>query len=629
MREKAKSRGCFSHSSKGRGKGKGKKSGKGTWNTWDQQQRRRPLAERIANSSCKPCGQKAHWRRECPRREELKTETTLFTPMDEANDLPEIFAVVPEDAVLYHEDDDPTAEAQWSGPKGQGCPQKIHSLETCFMVSPKVRHALPFETVLARTLLMLDRTTRAARMTPQRPKTDAGKQRVQDTAMVVTEGAEGVLDTGASRTVIGSGKVAAMIQGLDPECRRKIRKVKSGITFRFGNSGTLTSEHALLLPCAQSTWVRVEVVPGNTPLLISNRLLRDLDAVIHVKKSVVITGDGRRIPTRFDERGLTIVDLTDFLKAPPEASLCVKHVSPEKNGPQKNVEVNPEPSQPAPHRAASDAAPNPMQTQQRPTAKRTHPEEAEEDVDQPISIQPQPLGEQSQTPYSLSTLSPLISQHAVRDEPSGAAHEGGHAGGGPRSTTLGQRGCHPADEQLVLSQFVDVEFQKPPGTSSLRAWGETVLPAGKYKGKTHERQDAGRHLARREDGQKGNSRAGAPASAGVWRRDGREVSSEASDCVQESWKPTCTVSEVCDRIDNKVLESEDKLRHSDREIREPLPRYRLPQMDVLEISMNGHNPLKEAVQRRGGRAINVCPGSSKKECGSWLLCTNRDICGLT
>ena len=111
---------------------------------------------------------------------------------------------------------------------------------------------------------------------------------VHDTAMVVTEGAEGVLDTGAGRTVIGSGKVAAMFQGLDPECRRKVRKLKSGITFRSGNSGTLTSEHALLLPCARSTWVRVEVVPGSTPLLISNRLLIDLDAVIHVKKGFVI-----------------------------------------------------------------------------------------------------------------------------------------------------------------------------------------------------------------------------------------------------------------------------------------------------------------------------------------------------
>ena len=172
-------------------------------------------------------------------------------------------------------------------------------------MSPKVMHALPFSTVLARKLLTFDRTTRTAKSTPRRLSTDAGKQiaravlnrnkpehRGHETAMVVTDGTEGVLDTGASRTVIGSDKVEAMLKGLDPECRRKVRKVKSGITFRFGNSGTLMSEHALLLPSVQSTWIRVEVVPGSTPLLISNRLLRDLDAVIHVKKGLVTSCNG-------------------------------------------------------------------------------------------------------------------------------------------------------------------------------------------------------------------------------------------------------------------------------------------------------------------------------------------------
>ena len=39
-------------------------------------------------------------------------------------------------------------------------PANSQSIETCFMVSPKVRHALPFETVLAHKLLMLDRTSK-------------------------------------------------------------------------------------------------------------------------------------------------------------------------------------------------------------------------------------------------------------------------------------------------------------------------------------------------------------------------------------------------------------------------------------------------------------------------------------
>ena len=52
--------------------------------TWDGS-RRRTLAEKIANSTCKICGARGHWRRECPNnpdREDLghhKKEVTHLT----------------------------------------------------------------------------------------------------------------------------------------------------------------------------------------------------------------------------------------------------------------------------------------------------------------------------------------------------------------------------------------------------------------------------------------------------------------------------------------------------------------------------------------------------------------------
>ena len=134
-------------------------------------------------------------------------------------------------------------------------------------------------------------------------------------AMVTTVGAEGVLDTGASRTVIGDKRVKQLLQGLSKECRDNARKVASDVTFRFGNSGTLSSKHAMLLPASDSSWVRVEVIPGNTPLLISHRLLRDLDAVIHVRDSFVQVGE-RRVRTCFDDKGLTIIDIAELLHVP-------------------------------------------------------------------------------------------------------------------------------------------------------------------------------------------------------------------------------------------------------------------------------------------------------------------------
>ena len=133
--------------------------------------------------------------------------------------------------------------------------------------------------------------------------------------MVTTVGAEGVLDTGASRTVIGDKRVKQLLQGLSKECRDNARKVASDVKFRFGNSGTLSSKHAMLLLASDSSWVRVEVIPGNTPLLISNRLLRDLDAVIHVRDSFVQVGE-RRARTYFDDKGLTIIDIAELLHVP-------------------------------------------------------------------------------------------------------------------------------------------------------------------------------------------------------------------------------------------------------------------------------------------------------------------------
>ena len=71
---------------------------------------------------------------------------------------------------------------------------------------------------------------------------------------------------------------------------------------------------ALLLPISESAWIRVEVIPGNTPLLVSNQLLRELDAVIHVRTKFLQL-PGRKVPMRFDSTGLSVVDLSALLRS--------------------------------------------------------------------------------------------------------------------------------------------------------------------------------------------------------------------------------------------------------------------------------------------------------------------------
>ncbi|OLP86806.1 hypothetical protein AK812_SmicGene32044 [Symbiodinium microadriaticum] len=120
LREKAKARGYWPAKGRGKTKGSGKK-GKGTssssvpgWGT----SRNRSLADRIANSTCRICHQKGHWKRECPRRvgqegNESKVEVTHFTQETSdlyAQNLPEILHTVPPESEPYfgEEDSSPT-----------------------------------------------------------------------------------------------------------------------------------------------------------------------------------------------------------------------------------------------------------------------------------------------------------------------------------------------------------------------------------------------------------------------------------------------------------------------------------------------------------------------------------------
>ena len=82
---------------------------------------------------------------------------------------------------------------------------------------------------------------------------------------------------------------------LDPEVRKQVTKCKCQITFRFGNQGTLQSQYALVVPI-HNLRLKIAIVPGSAPFLLSNTLLRALHAVIdthqHVLKSPMLKEPG-------------------------------------------------------------------------------------------------------------------------------------------------------------------------------------------------------------------------------------------------------------------------------------------------------------------------------------------------
>ncbi len=137
---------------------------------------------------------------------------------------------------------------------------------------------------------------------------------VQEMALFASHDSFGVVDLGATKTVIGSDNLPSLIQGLSPEVRKKLERCKCQVTFRCANHGTLQSQHALIVPF-QGVKLKIAVVPGSTPFLLSNPLLRAIEAVIDTKKQSLWSEKLKKtIPLHITNRGLFLLDLNDLMQ---------------------------------------------------------------------------------------------------------------------------------------------------------------------------------------------------------------------------------------------------------------------------------------------------------------------------
>ncbi|CAL1160332.1 unnamed protein product [Cladocopium goreaui] len=135
LREKARTRGYWPLKSGNKGKGRGKKGkgyGGGSYgSSMAINVKRRSLAERIANSTCRRCGQPGHWRRECPlNNSETSKDKTAFTgvSMDDATEdvtaIQDVLTTLPEDAELFDQDGEDQAESKTVGSTFLQCAMK-------------------------------------------------------------------------------------------------------------------------------------------------------------------------------------------------------------------------------------------------------------------------------------------------------------------------------------------------------------------------------------------------------------------------------------------------------------------------------------------------------------------------
>lgn len=163
--------------------------------------------------------------------------------------------------------------------------------------------------------------------------------------------AEGVLDSGATKTAIGSQLVGDLLKALHPDVKNKVFCSHCGATFRFGNLNTLEARHALVIPIGPVN-LHVAIVPGSTPFMISNTLMRALKAIVNTHSQELHSPCFRHpIPLRLSPRGLFLLDVNELVQASvdlPRSSQCQdtfvaedgKCLLPKPSSSQASIELN-------------------------------------------------------------------------------------------------------------------------------------------------------------------------------------------------------------------------------------------------------------------------------------------------
>ena len=132
---------------------------------------------------------------------------------------------------------------------------------------------------------------------------------------VAESGCPGIIDTGASKTVIGQGKVRELLRSLPSWVQKQVSWKKSETIFRFGNNAVLPSIGAVYIPFG-SRWLKIEVVSGETPFLLSNSFLKAIDADVCTNKSCLrLNQCDTEIPLQANSKGLFVVELSEILNA--------------------------------------------------------------------------------------------------------------------------------------------------------------------------------------------------------------------------------------------------------------------------------------------------------------------------
>ena len=203
-------------------------------------------------STCRICGRRGHWKAECPDRPRTTdstsgstapamTSTTVESEADselmslEFMQLP----VISETAL----DDEPSPQ------KAEAIVNHVIFRGKTYLVSNGVNQNQVHKpgddrnhaTGVVPTMPL--RSDFQNRESPSKAMTASwnfsSTELVRDElALFATHGTYGILDTGATKSVVGSALVPDLLRQLHPKVREQVKRCQCSVTVRFGNQGT-------------------------------------------------------------------------------------------------------------------------------------------------------------------------------------------------------------------------------------------------------------------------------------------------------------------------------------------------------------------------------------------------------
>lgn len=116
---------------------------------------------------------------------------------------------------------------------------------------------------------------------------------------------------------MGSNYVGSFLNHLDPKIRQHVKRCSCEVLFRFGNQGTLKATHAIVVPVC-GMWLKIAIVSGATPFLVSNTLLRAVGAMIDTcNHQLIIPKFQAQVPLELTNKGLYLINMNQLFALAP------------------------------------------------------------------------------------------------------------------------------------------------------------------------------------------------------------------------------------------------------------------------------------------------------------------------